>query len=489
MRVADSTCGSRLRRMTNTVILAGVWVTAAGFASLSRAEEQPPASPPPVSSVPIPIEPETIAAPGLRLEDLEILALRHNPTLAQAAAAIDQQRGVWQQVGLYPNPQVGYLRTDPNGAGGTRSEGVFVGQEIVTAGKLRRGQAVELQEIRRLETEWQAQRTRVLNDLKVRYYEVLGAQQAVVIAEDLHRLTAEGLSLVDKLLQAQGATRADLLQARIQEQTAQATLDDAKIRHEAGWRQLTAMMGVPQMVPTPLVGRLDDEIPKLDFDGCYLYLIDASPQLRAAKIRIGHAQRELSRERAGAIPNVTVQAITEFDHTTGATNVSTVLSAPLPTFNRNQGNINHAYADIREATAEVQRVRLVLHDQLADTFRRYESARRRVERLQNQVLGDTEENLRLVTDGQRQGEFSLFQVHAARQLYSQTQLAYVDSLTELRKQIVEIDGLLLTGGLNPAALGAAIQTQGGIQQQGLLNQLQERATQQLLPGTIQAIGP
>jgi cobalt-zinc-cadmium efflux system outer membrane protein len=86
------------------------------------------------------------------------------------------------------------------------------------------------------------------------------------------------------------------------------------------------------------------------------------------------------------------------------------------------------------------------------------SARRRVERLQNQVLADTEENLRLVTDGQRQGEFSLFQVHAARQLYSQSQLSYVESLTELRKLIVEIDGLLLTGGLNPAALGAAIQT-------------------------------
>src|SRR5207302_413029 len=42
----------------------------------------------------------------LALEDLEQLALRYNPTLAQAAAAIDQERGVWRQVGLYPNPQV-----------------------------------------------------------------------------------------------------------------------------------------------------------------------------------------------------------------------------------------------------------------------------------------------------------------------------------------------------------------------------------------------
>jgi len=68
----------------------------------------------------------------------------------------------------------------------------------------------------------------------VRYYEVLGAQEAMIIADELHRLSADGLSLAEKLYQAQGASRADMLQSRIQEQAARAVLDDARARYGAG---------------------------------------------------------------------------------------------------------------------------------------------------------------------------------------------------------------------------------------------------------------
>lgn len=438
--------------------------------------------------VPLPAAEMPTVAPSLGLVDLEALALRYNPTLAQAAAAIEQERGVWRQAGLYPNPQAGYLRSDPSGTGGTRSEGVFLSQEIVTAGKLRLGQAVEAQEIRRLQTEWEAQRRRITNDLRVRYYEVLGAQHATAFAEELCKLAGDGLRLTEQLHQAQGASRADVLQARIQEQGAHVALEEAQVRYAAAWRQLTAMIGLPYMEPTHLEGRLDENVVQLDFDACYAGLSAASPQLQAALIRIQHARQEVLREKAGAIPNVTVQTVTEFDHTTGATTVSTLLAAPMPVFNRNQGNIYHAYADIREAQAEVERVRLVLHDQLADAFRRYESSRVRAQRLRETILADADENLRLVSAGQREGEFSLFQVITARQLYAQSHSAYSESLVELHKVATEIDGLLLTGGLNPASLGAAIQTQGGMRQPGLLNQLQENSSKQLLPATIQAIG-
>lgn len=44
---------------------------------------------------------------ALTLADLEAIALCNNPTLRQAAAAIEVQRGQYLQSGLYPNPQVG----------------------------------------------------------------------------------------------------------------------------------------------------------------------------------------------------------------------------------------------------------------------------------------------------------------------------------------------------------------------------------------------
>ena len=63
-------------------------------------------------------------------------------------------------------------------------------------------------------------------------------------------------------------------------------------------------------------------------------------------------------------------------------------------------------------------------------------------------------------------------------------MAYVESLTELYKVVAEIDGLQLTGGLKPAAIGSAIQTQPGgssQRQRALLNEVSDRVSKQLLP--------
>src|SRR5262245_32121249 len=62
------------------------------------------ALPPPLPAVQAeqPLQPLTLA-------DLEALALRHNPTLAQAAAQVAASRGKALQAGLYPNPTIGYV--------------------------------------------------------------------------------------------------------------------------------------------------------------------------------------------------------------------------------------------------------------------------------------------------------------------------------------------------------------------------------------------
>jgi outer membrane protein, heavy metal efflux system len=428
--------------------------------------------------------------PALTLASLEAIALRYNPTLAQATAAIDQERGVWQQSGLYPNPQLGYLRSDSNDPT-NRNNAFFLSQEIVTAKKLQLGQAFEAQEIGRARWDRQSQRYRVINDLHIHYYEILGAQQAVTIASNLLQLAEDGLAAAERLYKAKGASYPDVLQARIQRNNARITLQDANYRYDAAWRQLTTIVGRPDLARARIEGRLEPDASEIRWEDALNDLFANSPQLRSAEMRIASARRELAREQAQRIPNLTVQTVTEFDRATDSTTVNTLLAAPVPIFNRNQGNIYNATAAIREASAEVQRVRLVLRDQMADTFRRYAAARFQVTQLHDEIVPDAKENLDIVANGQAQGVFNLFQLLVARQLYSQAELAYVESLTDLHKVRVELTGLLLTGGLNPATLGAAIQTQGGgvSRQQALLNQLREGNTRQILPPALQSLTP
>jgi outer membrane protein TolC len=55
------------------------------------------------------------AAGGMRLEQLEQMALANNPTVAQAQANLRVAAGLTRQAGLYPNPTVGYYGDEIRG--------------------------------------------------------------------------------------------------------------------------------------------------------------------------------------------------------------------------------------------------------------------------------------------------------------------------------------------------------------------------------------
>ena len=420
----------------------------------------------------------------LLLADLEALALQNNPTLAQAQAGIEVEQGTFRQAGLYPNPQVGYLNGTASNASVKQSNGIFLSQEFVTAHKLDLDQHAASQEIKRLQWDREAQCMRVLNDLKIRYYEVLGAQEARAVSQRLVKIAEENQRVAERLLDAKTGTRIDVLQAKVQLETVRLNLDDAEYRHAAAWEQLATITGTSPMQPVPLEGDLAGEIPQLDLESCWQELLARSPQLRSAESELDHGWATYRLSRAQAIPNVTLQSVVEYDKATQATTASTLVALPLPLYNRNQGNIDKALADVRTDQAEICRVQLVLRDQLVDSFRRYKTSLRQTERLKQAILPNTEENLKLAMQLYTAGESAFSPVLVAQQSYFESQMAYVEALTELHKVVTEINGLQLTGGLNPAAIGSAIQTQPGgtaQRQRGLLKEVQDRATKQLLP--------
>lgn len=432
--------------------------------------------------------PETVPSSTGRswtFESLESLALQHNPTLAQAAGAVDADRGLYDQVGRYPNPQLGYLRSDSSGSG-SQSQGVFISQEFVTAGKLKKNRDIEAWDIQRLSWDAEAQRMRVLNDLKIRYYELLGAQQAVALSRDLVRIATNGYKTTEQLNQAKQASRKDLLLAKVQMNTVRLTLREAEHRYESAWKAVTVVIGVPDLERFPVSGELSEETVDLDRDECWTQLEAHSPQMQAALSRVQFARREFARESVEAIPNLNVQTIAERDRSTNSSTVSTLLSVPVPVFNRNQGNIRRAQAEIHQASAEVERVRLVLEDLLNEAFRRYKTAHDQVVSLRGEIVPAAKETLLLATQGYEQGEYGVLEVLAVRQTYFESSLAYIEALTELHKVTTEIQGMQLTGGLNPAEVGTALQGSGGVsRQRAALNKLQENSSSRLLPAAVQ----
>jgi cobalt-zinc-cadmium efflux system outer membrane protein len=437
---------------------------------------------------------ERPAAPPARpltLGDLENLALASNPTIPQAAALVQQQQGLTVQAGLYPNPQAGYLRTDADQPGQSETNGVFLSQEIVTACKLYLARQAGRQEVEHRQWQLTAQQARVVNDVRIRFYEVLGAQQAVRVATDLVGLAQEGVRVAERLLRARRGSRPDVLQAKMQLSLIRTTLQEAQYRHRGAWQHLANVVGVPNLPPAPLAGSLEDDIPGLDWQTSLERLLATSPLLKAQEAEIGASRTEVQLARAQAVPNVNVQVVAQRDHIMKFSSVSTLLAMPIPLFNRNQGNILNAEGVLAQQQKEYERIRLALSDQLAASFRSYLTLRAQAERLQKEVLPLARENLELTNRGYRAGRIDFLRVLSARQSYFQANLAHIDALTELHKVVAEIEGLQLTGGLNPTEVGTALQTTPGAGTAGqrgvLLQQLQEQrgAASRSLPGAVQ----
>ncbi|OHB85870.1 MAG: hypothetical protein A2V98_24875 [Planctomycetes bacterium RBG_16_64_12] len=383
----------------------------------------------------------------MALAELEEMALQRNPTLAQAAARVEAARGNYVQVGLHPNPVAGYIGAEMGNEGRAGQQGGFLSQELVTAKKLQLNRSVASEEVRQAEYAWEMQRQRVLTDVRRSFYDVLVAQRTVELTEQLARLGEEGVKSVEALIRGKEVARGDLLQARIEADTANVLLERARNRYVAAWRNLAAVAGAADMAPGPLAGDVQDGLSQLTWEDTFSRLLAESPQLASAQAGVARAQAALSRQCAGRVPNVDLQGAVQYDNATQDTFATLQVGLPIPIYNRNQGNIRRAQAELLAAQRNVQTVRLALQQRLAVAFEQYTNARYQVDKYQHDILPNAEASLKLTNSGYRQGEYSYLSLLTAQRTFFQTNLTYLDALRDLRASATAIEGNLLSDSL------------------------------------------
>ncbi len=201
-----------------------------------------------------------------RLEDLESIAMSNNPTVACANARVQAAQANWTQVGLYPNPTGGYSTAEIGEEGTAGQQGGMIGQEIVLGHKLKLNRAIAAKEVRQAEHEREVQTLRVLNDVRTQFYNVLIAQQKVALAERLSGIGDQGVSTTEKLFKAQEVSRSDILQARIESNSARILAENVRNEYESSWRTLAAVMGMPTTPPAPLIGDVHAGLSNIAWD-------------------------------------------------------------------------------------------------------------------------------------------------------------------------------------------------------------------------------
>ncbi|HEY2881275.1 MAG TPA: TolC family protein [Pirellulales bacterium] len=407
-------------------------------APMGAGQTPEPVSPP----APMPAAPQPLG-----LDQLEAMAMARNPTLAQASARVSSMRGNWIQQGLYPNPRLTYKADeigDDNRAG---FQGFSVAQEIVTKGKLGLARNVAAQQVQQAEQEYAAQEMRVRNDVKLRFYEVLLAQRALELNQGMENISGAAVDAPNNLFKANQVGRNDVLQARVEADIVRLQTVKARNAHDSAWRRLAAVMGMPELSPQPLAGDLRQDTAQSSWEEAWARLWSSSPEMAAAQAKVSAAQWAVRKACADRCPNYDVEAGYSHDNATGFDTGGIQVMIPVPIFNRNQGAIRQANAELCAAQAEVERVGLDLRNRLALMYERYSTALEFVNRYERDILPNAKESVDLAASRYQAGESNYTALLIAQRTYLQTQVAYLEALRELRETSVMIEGLLLSDSL------------------------------------------
>ncbi len=402
----------------------------------------------PMEEVPSPV---SESESPLTLADLQRLALAYHPALGRAEAQVDAACGRWVQVGLRKNPMLGYEGTDIGESGSAGKQGGFLRQEFVTGNKRQLAREVAQREMQQRQQDLEVVRQRVLGDVQAHYLEAAFAERRIELLSELAELAAREVELMQQLRTAQEVSTLDLL--TVQRVHAEVTLQKRRGEHQLATarRKLAAVVGVTQLAPTRLAEPPRPETPLSDWKDLWDRLLAESPQLASALAARQRAEANLQLARAGRRPNVELLAGVQNDMLVQETLANVALGVPLPLFDRNQGAICEAEAELSAAENEIERVRMNLQHRLASSFGAWLDARRRAEYYAENILPNLRQSLKLVERAFQQKQLDYLTVVRTQKELIQTRLEQLEAEQQTHAALAELDNLLLADSLESSA--------------------------------------
>ncbi len=398
--------------------------------------------------------------PPFTLEKLGNLALRYNPTLAQAVGHVEAEEAKALQAGLYPNPTLGFSGQQfflPSG--GPIFIGGYAQQTFISGGKLRLSREKFLARAFAAEFEVLKQIFIVTNSMRINYFTVLGAQRILQIQKERLQWAQ------DQLVMAQGRVNKGVvdgavvqhLQTVLQERELKVLEAENSLRMH--WENLVTTIGKPLPL-SPLEDNLEADLtPPLEFDKELERMLAESPELGQTEALIKFERIKVQREQVEPIPNLTVRGDGGVNHEgarragPGPWNVANVTAfINVPIFDWNQGTIQQAKAALKNAQYEITRMQLDLRRRLADAFGMYLTSLQYVRALQSAVLPQAKTRYTTQLKSYQENRANWREVLEAQdELFAQRQ-NHVVRLVQLHIPRVLIKGFLLSGGPPPVGL-------------------------------------
>ncbi len=382
----------------------------------------------------------------LTLQKALALALARNPELGVYPYDLRAAEARVLQAGLRPNPQ---LEVESEDVGGRRERSGFesaqttvqVGQPLELGGKRAKRTRVASLDKELVQWDYQAAGLDVLRQVTRAFVTTLAAQERLALADRLLELSRQAQSAVAQRVKAGKDSPVEELRAdvalsenRIERQKAEKALTAARYRLAATWGGHTPAFEKVEgpfyetPAPTPLAQTRE--------------AISGNPDLARWQTEEDRRRAALRLEKARGVPDVTVGAgVRRYEETDDAAMVFG-LALPLPLFDRNQGGILEATAQLGKTRRQYEAAQVRTLAALSEAASTLAAAYDEATILHRDVLPKAQRAFEAAQRGYQQGKFDYLHLLDAQRTLFQTQARYVDAIEEYHKSQADVDRLL-----------------------------------------------
>jgi cobalt-zinc-cadmium efflux system outer membrane protein len=380
-------------------------------------------------------------------------ARTQNPQVAIARSRVSEAEGMREQAGLIPNPVL-YATSENTPLGGSQpftfgndtDDYVYLNQKIELGGKRSRRVAFASEKVGQMTIQSEVATQQLLARVATAYWMAAGS----AAVDQLYKREVSTLDdMVDynRARVKKGATaEADLIRIQLESDRLKG---QARLAAEQARRSLIALyreMGASSFPNSVAFADRLDDLGAIQPPDIQTVLRDRA-EMRAARAGVKQAQANFDLQRANGVPDPQLMAgYKRFSGSKPFTGQNTLFfgfQVPLPIFDRNQGQIAAAQAQLLGAKDAVTDQEIAIRAEVASALSDYGSRRDALLKVLPRMAHQAAESDRIAEGAYRLGGADILRFLDATRMDIETQVLFVQTLIDYHSSVVSVE--LVTG--------------------------------------------
>jgi cobalt-zinc-cadmium efflux system outer membrane protein len=290
----------------------------------------------------------------------------------------------------------------------------------------------------------------LLNTSRLLVLDVQNAFVDVLQAKDNVALARENLTAFQSIVEvntnrvrAGDLAKVELTRTQVARIQFQSAVRQAESKLRIALNHLQALMG--RTVPSPTLdveGTLRRDTDPVVLANINSQALELRPDLQALRKDQARSQAEIRSQIAQGKVDYTVSSMFHRQFYNGTSDtLGFFFSAPLPVFNRNQGEIQRARQEQQQILTRIKAAEAGVQDEVRNAWVQYNTARELLDSIERDLLDQARDVRTTMEYSYRRGEASLVEFLDAQRAFNDARQSYNDARADYARSLYTIDSI------------------------------------------------